>query len=72
MELEDISRDILMLDHDDKSLFDQESSLSKALFDVGFKIKYLLKGLVEHHRHLDDKGGVNYPDWTFPLLMETL
>ena len=71
-ELDDISRDILTLDHDDESLSDQESSLSKALFDVGLKIKRLLQSLVEHHRHQDDKGGKSYTDWTFPLLMETL
>ena len=55
VELDDISSDILMLDHDDDSWSDQESSLSKALFDVSLKIKHLLQGLVEHHRHLDDK-----------------
>ena len=66
VELDDISRDILALDHDDESLFDQETSLSKALFDVCLKIKRLLQGLAEHPRHPDDKGGVKLPRLDVP------
>ena len=61
MKLNNISNEILTLDHDDESLSDKESSLSKALFDVDLKIKRLLQGLVEHHRHLHGKGGIKIP-----------
>ena len=47
-ELMDFTRGILLLEQEDQNLFDQESTLKKALFDLSLRIEHLLIRLPLH------------------------
>ena len=66
-ELQDASRGILSLEHDDANLSEQESTISQSLFDIRLRIKRLLSHPVKTASPpVEGEGGVKLPKLSVP------